>query len=528
MKRSLLILFSFLFCTITTANAGTLCGLILDSSTNHSVNGAAVTVMNSTTDACSTIAENGCFSVTLPKGEYWLKVNAKDYLPHTSTGVTVPSTGSVVQDVYLTYHPPTGHLEGKISLPKTAKTSVEATVWLPSLGKPFVARKGKFKVEVPAGKQPLVICAFGYERFEKDVTIKNGKTTKLDVKLKEAVLEGIVTGTITDEKTGEALPARVKVLDAPIAAAEIYSGHYQLQLPVGTHRLEITTFGYARKIVDKVNIEYGSITNCDVTLKSIPSILVVDDDEGEKHELYFTKALADIGKEHCLVDLASTGPLELSDIVCYETVIWFTGDSTKNTLSKSDQKILGEYIKCGGSLYLNGRNVASELKDSKFLKETLGCTFAKKSNGFKHLKGTLGQYRIKITHNPDALTCLPKSKELLSYAGYGFSDGSAALKNGKVVFSGFGFEKVIARDKRNALLKNILEQLKPSTRENHVRIELFEKPEQRQRWSQILYERYSELSDSELHVLSEEIENPSARRIVTAIRASRFNLCHLR
>ncbi len=93
-----------------------------------------------------------------------------------------------------------------------------------------------------------------------------------------------------------------------------------------------------------------------------PNVLLVDDDAGANYEFYFSgpMSLAKIYSNSW--DVFNQGSPSYAEVLKkYQTVIWFTGDDKKNSLTISEQLALAEFLESGGRLLLTGQNIGYDL-----------------------------------------------------------------------------------------------------------------------------------------------------------------------
>lgn len=87
---------------------------------------------------------------------------------------------------------------------------------------------------------------------------------------------------------------------------------------------------------------------------NVTNVLLVDDDGGDSLEMFYIKALNEIGTNYTYYEVpneTANGP-NVTVLSNYSLVIWFTGAADNNTLTVSDVGNLTEYLKNGGKLWL--------------------------------------------------------------------------------------------------------------------------------------------------------------------------------
>ncbi len=121
-----------------------------------------------------------------------------------------------------------------------------------------------------------------------------------------------------------------------------------------------------------------------------PRVLIVDDDEGQNYERFYTSACDSNGVLYRTYSVQASGSPPADTLNHYPVVIWFTGDATSNTLTATDQANLTTYLNNGGKLILSGQNIARELNGSSFLSDYLHAQFVADSTGKPFLPGISG------------------------------------------------------------------------------------------------------------------------------------------
>ncbi|UCC43377.1 MAG: hypothetical protein JSU65_09540 [Candidatus Zixiibacteriota bacterium] len=122
-----------------------------------------------------------------------------------------------------------------------------------------------------------------------------------------------------------------------------------------------------------------------------PGILVVDDDRGGTYESIFQRDFETLRVPIDYWDVSVSGTPILTDLSNHEMVVWFTGDSTDDYLQPAEISVMKDYLDGGGSLFLTGQGLASELhnEDSAFLETYLHCRYHG-SNWFPYHEGISG------------------------------------------------------------------------------------------------------------------------------------------
>jgi hypothetical protein len=201
-------------------------------------------------------------------------------------------------------------------------------------------------------------------------------------------------------------------------------------------------------------------------------ILVVDDDRGENYENRYMEDLrakmapADLWEKH------TQGSPSGSDLNEYNTVFWFTGDTSSNLLTAGDITAIKSFLDNGGSLFLTGQGLADELHtdDSAFLENYLHARNDNLYFQYQHLgaegsvigDGLSCRYHSssnqEFTQSRMIEVVAPAITEFNFYGG-----GPSALSYSgdyKLVFFNWGYEAIsddfAEYDHRDTIMANIL------------------------------------------------------------------------
>ncbi|MFZ0547147.1 MAG: S8 family serine peptidase [Candidatus Promineifilaceae bacterium] len=202
---------------------------------------------------------------------------------------TVTSSGSPVPDVTVTYS----------RLGYTLTTQTDSS--------------GQYYVVAGAGSWDLTASAYGYQPDSASgVAVTQNMTTTQDFNL-PALAQHTVSGTVTDDVTGEGVPALVSVVGEPLAASVMAdnNGDYSIVVPDGSHQIQAEHPGFDSQ-TQTVNVS-GNQT-LDFDLSSRINYACFDNQAG--YSLYdWIDATG--GTAYNLGDDASTVPITLSPPFTY-------------------------------------------------------------------------------------------------------------------------------------------------------------------------------------------------------------------
>ena len=330
---------------------------------------------------------------------------------------------------------------------------------------------GAFNMVLPAGSYTLGAKSFGYgAQTGLSVALAAQQSATVDVKLTKAA-SGTLGGKVVSADTGEALNAKVTMLDTPLdPVSTAATGDFTVQLPAGNYKVLITAFGYDPLTVSDVTVGAGGSVVQTFKLNHLPSILIVADDSNKGYDKYYRAALDSLAKKYSVVNAAQSPSTLTSDFLQqYQVVIWLTGDNYSETLTPGDQANLKVFVNNGGGLFATGQDIGYDIKEGTFLGEVLHAKWIADSAGTKDVAG--GGLSFKIDGGtgasnqryPDKVQGLNGATTLLEYGG---GNGPAGLASsygkGKSVYFAFGYEGIDSDDARLNVLKAVLAYLAPS------------------------------------------------------------------
>jgi len=100
-------------------------------------------------------------------------------------------------------------------------------------------------------------------------------------------------------------------------------------------------------------------------------ILLVDDDDGDEFEEYFTLALDQAGYVYDSREVTSQGAPAAADLSGYQVVIWTTADDPEGTLTPADRAALSVFLDNGGMLFLSSQDYIYDIGIDSFATDYL-------------------------------------------------------------------------------------------------------------------------------------------------------------
>ncbi len=221
--------------------------------------------------------------------------------------------------------------------------------------------------------------------------------------------------------------------------------------------------------IDSFFIQISSNGGADVSVLPIeknvgmPRILLVDDDNNDNLEHYYTDPLYAVRMPYDRWIKYSSGSPDSTRLDKYESVFWFTGDYRPSPLAAADVAALKGFMNHGGKLFLTGQTIAKQLStfDPTFLANYLKTQYLSTSiipivvpeAGAAVLGGPdsiviHGYSGASNQTNPDHISAVNGGIPEVHY--YGSSDKAAVSYAGayQLVFFSFGFEAIINNDPR--------------------------------------------------------------------------------
>ncbi len=380
---------------------------------------------------------------------------------------------------------------------------------------------GGFLTTLPEGDYNLQATAFGYRDGEPQaVTLVASEETNVELKLTRAAT-GKLLGLVKGADSGVAVPAKIRVLDVPVAPVDTDNGAFEFTLPGGTYRLMVTAFGYASFTSEAITVAENGEVEFEAALQPLPPILLVDDDKGKTYENKFKDALNALNKEYDVVDVKKAGQLGLMDILGYETLVWFTGEDYQSTLTDTDCEILAAYLKSGGRLVLSGQDIGYDLKSSAFYRDYLKASFQKDDAGTRKINGQGLSFTINQKY-PDLIKALPGATVFFEYEATGAAGVLVSDLPGKVLYMSFGVEAIVDADDRVQVLQRALEAVEPAAIDSVARLSLFEDEALRTRWAEVVAPKLDALSEEQLKQLNIRLggrgSSPAVRDLLRAVR----------
>lgn len=216
--------------------------------------------------------ENGIYEIKLSQGAHNIIYSATGY-ETVSKSVVIRDSSGLAMDVKLEPLVNYGVLTGKIS---DAETGDPVTGTIEFEGEELwpvqIDQNGIYKTELPVGSYTMIVDIPDYRVATEVVVIRKNETTQKDIALNPIVTEtdGVISGTVTDMKTGEGLVTNITIVEGDFDAGKSdMDGSYDVTLPEGTYTLKFRRDGYV-PATKTVVVEVGETTVLPVEMKPVP------------------------------------------------------------------------------------------------------------------------------------------------------------------------------------------------------------------------------------------------------------------
>ncbi len=328
----------------------------------------------------------------------------------------------------------------------------------------------------------LDIRTFGYRDTTVSLTLPFQTPDTVDISLEPQIVSTI-SGQVKDS-TGNGIPAELVLFAHGNPVSGPYTsvmtdtnGFYSLPTIIGLYDIEVfprTPFPFTTLL----NISLSTTPlNYDVVL-SPADVMLVDDDQGQDYQQYFTEALDQIHMSYHLWDTQIDGVPTAAVRNAYpsRTIIWFTGDSSSTPLTEYERLELEDHLLTGGKLFLTGQDIA-ETNQGSLLLDYLGVDFAQNTvttlvrgvtgdviaDGLILVVSSTGgannQTSSDVLQVVDSTTTTP----IFYYGGGTVSPAAVRYENSatnaKAVFLGFGYEAINDFGRRATLMERVLNYL---------------------------------------------------------------------
>jgi len=194
--------------------------------------------------------------------------------------------------------------------------------------------------------------------------------------------------------------------------------------------------------------------------------LLVDDDNGREYESYYLAAFEELGLPVQVVNRALASPTK-AQLQGATAVVWFCGAASSDTLSKSDQALLIDYLGAGGKFLLFGQDIGYNIKSTTFFKKWLKAKYVDDNSKIRKLMGAdgtcLADVSFSITGDdgvtqsyPEVIAPLDGAKTLARYVtskdigvrGEKIGALAVAADSYRLCYFGFGLEGIDSPQKR--------------------------------------------------------------------------------
>ncbi len=203
------------------------------------------------------------------------------------------------------------------------------------------------------------------------------------------------------------------------------------------------------------------------------TVLVVDDDDSEQFQQWYTEALARLDYPYEVWEESRRGPIDHFEMLRYGTVIWETGVLGRIDLDNVEAMTL--FLNEGGQLFLTGQDIGWWLNEANdagifqhFYRQVLHASYLADDSGYRSVEGvpdselgrgltfTLGGSGGSGRQNyPSLVEPLGGATVPLEYAP-GLGAAVKASAAGKLLYCAFGWEAIDQQAARDTLMQRTL------------------------------------------------------------------------
>lgn len=355
-----------------------------------------------------------------------------------------------------------------------------ATIEIPELNRIITSGEdGSYLLASPIDGVTMNVSAFGYQPTSLTPTLALNDTNAQNINLQPETVVSF-SGAVVDATTGSGVAADLEFYADGDPSGGPYQttttdpdGNFDISTIVGSYRVEIYPQPpYAYTVADDITLSDGGLnTNLEV---SPASLMLVDDDDGSTHEIFYRAALDNQEISYHWWDVQADGSPTLSDLegIPSRKIIWYTGDSDGNSLGSDEAAELVAFLNNGGKLLLTGQDIVEENSGGALMNQ-LGLSYV--TNFLPALvtgtPGGLADGFVLITsggaaNNQSSKDILSISdtlttKAFLNYGGSPTNVAGAAYSNGasKALVMGFGWEGINDEEDRTELLGTMVAYL---------------------------------------------------------------------
>jgi hypothetical protein len=202
-------------------------------------------------------------------------------------------------------------------------------------------------------------------------------------------------------------------------------------------------------------------------------VLVIDADDGEDYETYYTEALAaaddNLGVVWGWWD-TSLNELDAPMFDGVDVLVWLTGDQFQETLGPIDQLNLQDYLDLGGSVLLSGQGMGQDMRNDQFYIDYMKAQYLRNFPIGSSVTGVTGTIADGMAfsivsgtgannqNRQSSIVAREGANLLFNYDQdyQGVTQGAGlTVDNGtyRLIYLGFGFEAVATADARAALME---------------------------------------------------------------------------
>ena len=335
----------------------------------------------------------------------------------------------------------------------------------------FPGEDGNLVFHLPQGEQELRVESYGLLTHSQRFSLKKGQNLNLGVEMNWA--PKIPMSFETKNAEGRPISGWIEFLETPLEIEKTNGSPLNLELPQGRYKIRVGAKGHKTITKPLTTSPHASKV---FVLSKLARVLLVNQDRSSNYSEFYREALDQAGLEFQLESKISE-----SDLMPYESVLWFSGDSSYGALNKREQAMLSRYVQSGGALILTGQDLGVHFSyRNLFSSRVLGVSLVEEDISPSSLSGEGFEFELNggdsadNQNYPDLVTLSRQASDsarvLFSYAGQGGAAVFNSYGEGKSVYLGFGLEGVRGAKLRLRILKHLLALVQPMSHQRLSRL----------------------------------------------------------
>ena len=200
------------------------------------------------------------------------------------------------------------------------------------------------------------------------------------------------------------------------------------------------------------------------------NVLLVNGDSEQQYSSYFQETLAQTGRRGHLWDRNTWGEVPGPLYDEYNSAIWFTGDTSENTLTTSERSALKNFMDGGGNVFMTGQDVCDDIQGTELFSDYFHAQLDLEAWPFNDIAGIdtdpignglsfsiSGGDGANNQNTQSAISAVPEADTCFIYDTCPVSCGVRYEGLYRSVLLSFGFEGISSLSDRTEVMDRIME-----------------------------------------------------------------------